>query len=118
MPFENTVNKEFVGTISNYLSGFEDLVNVDFKMVGYPDVNSLKQAFSRGEVDLLFNNFNINGVNVDVLNTISPFKEDYVILSKENYVVNTIRSLKGKTVNVVANTYLYDYLRIPPLWDS
>lgn len=110
MPFENTVNKEFVGTISNYLSGFEDLVNVDFKMVGYPDVNSLKQAFSRGEVDLLFNNFNINGVNVDVLNTISPFKEDYVILSKENYVVNTIRSLKGKTVNVVANTYLYDYL--------
>ncbi len=110
MPFENTVNKEFVGTISNYLSGFEDLVNVDFKMVGYPDVNSLKQAFSRGEVDLLFNNFNINGVNVDVLNTISPFKEDYVILRKENYVVNTIRSLKGKTVNVVANTYLYDYL--------
>ena len=110
MPFENTVNKEFVGTISNYLSGFEDLVNVDFKMVGYPDVNSLKQAFSRGEVDLLFNNFNINGVNVDVLNTISPFKEDYVILSKENYVVNTIRSLKGKAVNVVANTYLYDYL--------
>lgn len=110
MPFENTVNKEFVGTISNYLSGFEDLVNVDFKMVGYPDVNSLKQAFSRGEVDLLFNNFNINGVNVDVLNTISPFKEDYVILSKKNYVVNTIRSLKGKTVNVVANTYLYDYL--------
>ena len=110
MPFENTVNKEFVGTISNYLSGFEDLVNVDFKMVGYPDVNSLKQAFSRGEVDLLFNNFNINGVNVDVLNTISPFKEDYVILSKENYVVNTVRSLKGKTVNVVANTYLYDYL--------
>lgn len=110
MPFENTVNKEFVGTISNYLSGFEDLVNVDFKMVGYPNVNSLKQAFSRGEVDLLFNNFNINGVNVDVLNTISPFKEDYVILSKENYVVNTIRSLKGKTVNVVANTYLYDYL--------
>ena len=110
MPFENTVNKEFVGTISNYLSGFEDLVNVDFKMVGYPDINSLKQAFSRGEVDLLFNNFNINGVNVDVLNTISPFKEDYVILSKKNYVVNTIRSLKGKTVNVVANTYLYDYL--------
>lgn len=110
MPFENTVNKEFVGTISNYLSGFEDLVDVDFKIVGYEDINSLKQAFSRGEVDILFNNFNINGVNVDILNTVSPFNEEYVILSKENYVVNSIRSLKGKTVNVVSNSNLYDYL--------
>lgn len=110
MPFENTVNKEFVGTISNYLSGFEDLVDVDFKIVGYEDINSLKQAFSHGEVDILFNNFNINGVNVDILNTVSPFNEEYVILSKENYVVNSIRSLKGKTVNVVSNSNLYDYL--------
>lgn len=110
MPFENTVNKEFVGTISNYLSGFEDLVDVDFKIVGYEDINSLKQAFSRGEVDILFNNFNINGVNVDILNTISPFNEEYVVLSKENYIINSIRSLKGKTVNVVSNSNLYDYL--------
>ena len=56
MPFENTINKEFVGIISNYLSGFEDLADVDFKIVAYNSVLELKQALSRGEVDVLFAN--------------------------------------------------------------
>lgn len=110
MPYENTINKEFVGTISNYLSGFEDIADVDFKIVAYNSVVELKQALSHGEVDIIFANFNTNGVNVDTLRTISPFEEEYVILSKEPIVVNAIRSLKGKEIYVVKNTYLYDYL--------
>ena len=110
MPYENMINKEFVGTLSNYLSGFEDMASVDFKLVGYPSVNDLKQAFSRGEVDLLFANFNTTGVNVDVINTVSPFEEEYVVISKSDYIMNSIRSLKGQEVYTVNNTYLYDYL--------
>lgn len=110
MPFENTINKEFVGTISNYLSGFEDIADVDFKIVAYNSIVELKQALSHGEVDLVFANFNTNGVNVDTLKTISPFEEEYVVLSKESLVVNTIRSLKGQTIYTVKNTYIYDYL--------
>ena len=112
MPYENMINKEFVGTLANYLSGFEDTADVDFKLVGYNNVNELKQAFSRGEVDLLFANFNTTGVNVDVVNTISPFEEEYVILSKDNYPMNSIRSLKGQEVYTVNGTYLYDYLSV------
>ena len=110
MPFESTVNKEFVGTISNYLSGFEDMANVDFKMVEYPSIMELKQALSRGEVDLIFANFDTTGVNVDVLGTNSPFKEEYVVLSKEPMLVNSIRSLKGNDIYTVSNTYIFDYL--------
>lgn len=110
MPFQNTINKEFVGTISNYLKGFEDIANVDFKIVAYNSIVELKQALSHGEVDLIFGNFNTNGVNVDILKTTSPFKEEYVVLSKNNIVVNSIRSLKGYEVYTVNNTYLYDYL--------
>lgn len=91
MPYENMINKEFVGTLANYLSGFEDTADVDFKLVGYNNVNELKQAFSRGEVDVLFANFNTTGVNVDVVNTISPFEEKYVILSKDNYPMTSIK---------------------------
>ena len=112
MPYENMINKEFVGTLANYLSGFEDTADVDFKLVGYNNVNELKQAFSRGEVDVLFANFNTTGVNVDVVNTISPFEEKYVILSKDNYPMNSIRSLKGQEVYTVSGTYLYDYLSV------
>jgi len=112
MPFENTINKEFVGTISNYLSGFEDLVDVDFKIVSYPSINDLKKAFSHGEVDVIFSNFNISGVNVDTLLTTSPFKEEYVVLSQEPMVVNSIRSLKGNNIYTVSNNYIFDYLNI------
>ena len=110
MPFENTINKEFVGTISNYLSGFEDIADVDFKIVAYNNVAELKQALSRGEVDVLFANFNTNGVNVDILKTTSPFKEEYVVLSKNDIVVNSIRSVKGNEIYTIKNTYIYDYL--------
>lgn len=110
MPFQSTVNKEFVGTLSNYLSGFEDMASVDFKIVEYKNINELKQALSRGEVDLVFGNFNPNGVNVDTLLTSSIFNEEYYILSNENVVVNSIRSLKEYKAYTVSNTYLYDYL--------
>ena len=110
MPYENNINKEFVGTLSNYLSGFEDLTGIDFKLVEYSSNAELKQALSRGEIDLLFANFNTLGVNVDTLLTNSPFKEEYVILSTEPILVNSIRSLNGKEIYTVASTYLYDYL--------
>ena len=110
MPFESTVNREYVGTISNYLSGFEDMANVDFKMVEYPNVMELKQALSRGEVDVIFDNFDTTGVSVELLNTNSPFKEEYVVLSTSPMLVNSIRSLKGNDIYTVSNTYLYDYL--------
>ena len=110
MPFENIVNKEFVGTISNYLSGFEDLTSVDFELIKYQSVADLKQALSHGDVDIIFANFNTEGVNVDTLKTNSPFKEEYVVLSKEPILVNSIRSLKGYELYAVSNTYIYDYL--------
>ena len=111
MPYTNTINKEFVGTLSNYLSGFEDMADVDFKIVGYNSVEELKQALSHGEVDIIFANFNTAGVSVDTLKTTSPFEEEYVVLSKEYFVVNTIRSLNRLEILTVNNTYLYDYLK-------
>ena len=110
MPFEGYVNKEFVGILSNYLSGFENLANVDFKMVEYKSIADLKQALSTGVVDLVFGNFNTSGVNVDTLSTGSLFKEEYFVLSLNNKVVNSIRSLKGNDVYTVNGTLLYDYL--------
>ncbi len=32
MPYTDTEEKELVGTLSNYLSGFEDIYAVDFKL--------------------------------------------------------------------------------------
>lgn len=110
IPFEVKEDDYFGGILSNYLSGFETLFDVDFKTVRYNTVNELRQALSNGEVDMVFGNFNTSGVNVDTLFTNSLFDEEYVILSKENNYLNSIRSLKDKEVYVVFNTHLYDYL--------
>ena len=110
MPFEGYVNKEFVGILSNYLSSFEKFANVDFKMVEYNNLAGLKEALSHGDVDLVFGNFNTTGINSDTLVTGGIMSGEYIVLSLENKVVNTIRSLKGEEVFVVNNSYLYDYL--------
>ena len=111
MPYENTINKEFVGTLSNYLSEFEDSTSVDFGIIAYPNIESLKKALSNGEIDLLFGTFNTEGVRVDTLETSSPFKEEYYVLSQKPMLVNSIRSLRGNNIYTISNTYLYDYLQ-------
>ena len=109
-PFEVKEDEYFGGTLSNYLSGFEDLFDVDFKTVKYENVDSLKKSLSNGEVDLLFGNFNTDGVNVDRNFTSNIFEEEYVILSKNTKYLSSVRSLKDKEVYVVNGTYLSDYL--------
>jgi len=110
VPYEVKEEDLFGGILSNYLSGCEDLFDVDFKTVKYDNITELRNALSNGEVDLVFGNFNTSGVNVDTISTSSLFKEDYVILSKDNKYLNSIRSLKDKEVYTVEGTYLYEYL--------
>lgn len=110
MPYENNVRDEFVGTLSNYLSGFEDMANIEFNLIKYNSVTDLKQALSHGDIDLLFANFNTAGINVDTFNTTSPFKEEYYVLSTKPMVINSIRSLKGNNIYTINGTYLHDYL--------
>ena len=50
---------------------------------------------------LLFANFNTNGMNIDTLYTPSLFKEEYVVLSKDKFVVNSIKSLRDKEVSIL-----------------
>lgn len=109
-PYEKKENEEFVGTLSNYLSGFEDLFDIDFKTIKYDNINDLRNALSSGEVDLVFGNFSTTNTNIDRYYTISPFKEEYVILSKDTTYLSTIRSLKDSEVYTVSNSYLFDYL--------
>lgn len=110
MPYENMINKEFVGTFSNYLTDFANLVDIDIKTVEYKNNAELKQALSSGEVDFLFANFDPTGTNVDIIKSVSPFEEDYLVLSQVPYNMTSIRSLKDKEVLVVANTYMHTYL--------
>lgn len=110
MPFTDIEGNEFVGTLSNYLSGFEDLFDIDFKLISYDSIEELKKDLSSGELDLVFANFNSSGLNVDIISTKSLFKEEYVVLSKDSFVVNSIKSLKDREVITVKNSYINDMI--------
>lgn len=110
MPFENTISKEFVGIISNYLSGIEEIANVDFKIVSYENIDKLKEALSKGEVDIAFAYFDPKNLNIDIINTTSLFDEKIAIISRNNTIVNSVKSLQDKEVLTVAGTYISDYL--------
>lgn len=110
MPYTDEENEEFVGTLSNYLSKFEDIYDVDFNLVHYDNIDKMKEDFSDGNLDLVFSNFSLNNLNIDVIKTSSLFKEEYSVLSKEKTLINSIKSLKGKEVNTLKNTYINDML--------
>ena len=110
MPFEDTDNNEFVGTLSNYLSEFEDLFDVDFKLISYKNIATLKKDLSNGELDLVFANFNSNGLKIDTIYTSSLFKEEYVVLSKDTFVIDSIKGLRNKNVMTIKDSYIGDML--------
>ena len=110
MPYENIIDNEYVGIISNYLNGFQDLVDVDFKFVKYDSIKDLKKDFASGELDLVFTNYKLDKLNIDINSTVSLFEEKYVVLAKENIIANSIKSLENYKVNVVKDTYLYNML--------
>ena len=110
MPFTGKEEKDLVGTLSNYLSGFEDLFDVDLKVKYYNNIEELKKDLSSGELDLAFANFSKNGLNIDTILTTNLFEEKYVVLSTEPFAINSIKGLKDKEVITVKNTYINDYL--------
>jgi len=115
MPFEDSIDKKYVGVLSNYLKEFSNLVDVDFKYVKYNSIEELKKAISNNEVDIAFGNFDISGITVGTIPTISPFYEKYVVLSdQENLAINSINSLENKEVMVVKGNLLHDHLKTNP----
>lgn len=110
MPLIGVENKMPIGILSNYYNNFEDIYDVDFNYIYYDSVEKLKKDFSNGELDVVFGNFNTNGLNIDVIETGPLFDEEYVVISKNVFDVTSIKSLIGKEVLVVKDTYLNDLI--------
>ena len=49
-------------------------------------------------------------MNIDIINTPSLFEEEYVILSKDKFTADSIKSLKGKDVTTINGTFINDLL--------
>ena len=107
MPYENNVQNEFVGTISNYLKDFNKVARTDIEVVAYKSIDELKSALIRGEVDFALSNFDYSTINLkyNLTNSIADLK--YVVLSKKDYFMNSIKGLQSQKVTTVKESKLY-----------
>ena len=107
MPYENNVQNEFVGTISNYLKDFNKVARTDIEVVAYKSIDELKSALIRGKVDFALSNFDYSTINLkyNLTNSIADLK--YVVLSKKDYFMNSVKGLQSQKVTTVKESKLY-----------
>ena len=106
MPYENYVNNKFVGTLSNYLRTFELTTDTEIEVVRYDTIDDLVSALVSSEVDFSLANFDYDKLNMNqyITNTVTDIT--YVLLSKENLVVNSLKGLDKEKVFVVNGSIL------------
>ena len=107
MPFENNIDNEFVGTISNYLLNFEKISYSEIDTVKYHSIDDLKSALVSGEIDFALTNFDYEKINLKYTTTNTIRNLEYLVLSKKNLVINSIQGLKREKVSVVAGSLLH-----------
>lgn len=110
MPYENYVNEQFVGTILNYLNNFDKSTGVDIETTPYQTIDELKSALVNGEIDFALGNFNYNNINMEHTLTSAVTDLNYVVLSKNDYKINSLKGLKQEKVSVVASSLLHQEL--------
>ena len=108
-PYEIIMGGNYGAIISVYLNKFSKVAGVDFKYSKYRSYKLLTNAINDGSLDLYFNYYTLTN-NYKEINT--HMNIEYNIIAKESnsMVVNSLDSLKGKTVYVLQDSMLYNYL--------
>ncbi|MBR1386084.1 MAG: GGDEF domain-containing protein [Bacilli bacterium] len=112
LPYENLEKTTFSGIAAEYLNRMMRLTNSDFiTFKEYDNLDDLKKAIDKGEVDIYFNYFDYEANKYN--STISPFIEKYVVLAKtsDKYVINSFEAMKGKKVSIIEDNSIYNYFK-------
>lgn len=108
MPYENYANEEFVGTISNYLKEFEKKADVEIEVVRYDSIDDLKVALLGGDIDFALGNFDYDNMNMESYKSSILSEINYLVISKNDLVINSVKGLKNKDVSVVLGSKMHE----------
>lgn len=113
VPFEKIVNNKLVGINAEYLNNFATFSETEIRFKQYDSIEELKKAFDNDEIDMMFNNFSNTESGNNYITTSSVYNEEYVIITHVNnsLVIDSIKSLDGKTVYTLKNSLISDYIR-------
>ena len=107
-PYEVITGGKYGGIVAVYLSNFSDFVGVEFNFERYRNFNRFTNALNNGDIDLYFNYYNFT----DEYNQTSGIDIEYVVAARRDNpeVIKSVNSLIGKTVYVLENSKIYDYI--------
>lgn len=111
-PYTDTINNKLIGLDSTYINSFGKLTGASFTIKKYRSVKDLTKDINDGKVDIAPNYYNYSSLSGNYAKTISPYDEEYVVLvynTKTSVVINSVRSLKGKSV-ITTNSTLARFL--------
>ncbi len=108
-PYEVLSGKEYGGITAAYLHSFSEFANVDFIYKKYKNANDVAVAALDNNIDLYYNYYNLvtNYIDAGAMRKIKY----YVIASNDTKLsLDSLNGLKGNTVNVLKDSYLYERL--------
>lgn len=109
-PYEVIMGGNYGGIIGEYLSRFSAASNIEFKFRKYNSVSDFNKAIDNGDINIYFDYYNLKNNYEDVKTTINL--NYYIVAPSENDLsIKSLKSLKGKTVYVLANSKLESYLK-------
>ena len=110
-PYEAMINKKLVGISAEYINRMSRLSGIEFEYKKYNSYSDLKAAVDNKEVDIFFNQYDID--SKDYKKTTSTFIEKYAVLGKtsDTFVINSFESLKGHKVSLLDNSGIYTYFK-------
>ena len=93
-----------------FLKGFEKFSGVEFQYKKYNSIKALKKAFESGEIDLVFNYYNMDTSSSN--QTINVYNSSYVLLAhnNNNITIDSWMSLSGKEIYAIKDIALTTYI--------
>lgn len=111
-PYDKLIDHRLVGYNSEVIKEFSKMSEIEVAFHEYKSYADLIKAFNENKIDFFLNTTAKEKFDMDTLDTVSIFDEKYVVLSHvdSNNIINSVNSLKDKTVSAISNHQISDYL--------
>lgn len=108
-PYEVYGDRTYGGIVAKYINAFEHFAGLDIKYEKYNNNKKLLKDINNNKIKLYFA-YNIVSNTGSTIETNIPQYMSIYIHEKNNTVINTLESLKGKKIYVEKDSFLYQNL--------
>ena len=111
-PYEIIKGGKYGGVVAIYLSEFGDFADVDININKYKNQSKFNKAIKSKDIDIFFNYYALNNNYYKTKGI--PISYSIITNMSNDIVINSIYSLKDKTVYVEKDSLIYNYVKDIP----